>query len=179
MTECKSSFLQLGNVSVLHCKDPCLDTSFITFNQDDLKQKVGKLQSTISHRLMKENFKDLSQGSHVPQKWKGVKQGQGCGAVPTPARGSKRNKKCSMKENPNCPVLAERFLGIQTGLQGELEKLKQDIEDGKASCKERLENIAEKIRQDKQVLAEAQVQLATAAEKIANAGEQLDKATKD
>jgi len=62
MTDCKKKLLQMRNITMLRCTDQCTHKSFIEFNQGDLKQKVAQLQSSVSHELMQDTFKDLFEG---------------------------------------------------------------------------------------------------------------------
>merc|ERR1719272_2255042 len=62
MTDCKEKLVQVDKLSLLHCQDPCTEKSFITFDHDGLKQKVSQLQSSLSHGLMQDTFKDLFEG---------------------------------------------------------------------------------------------------------------------
>merc|ERR1719450_1913701 len=62
MTDCeKKSMMQ---VRPLHCnKDPsCPQESFVTFQDEKLRQQVSHLQSKLSHELMHNTFKDLFAG---------------------------------------------------------------------------------------------------------------------
>ena len=52
----------MKNMALLHCTDECTKKSFIEFNHDGLQQKVNKLQSSLSHELMQDTFKDLFEG---------------------------------------------------------------------------------------------------------------------
>ena len=52
----------MKNMALLHFTDECAKKSFIEFNHDGLQQKVNKLQSSLSHKLMQDTFKDLFEG---------------------------------------------------------------------------------------------------------------------
>merc|ERR1719401_729253 len=62
MTDCEKKLMQLKDIALLHCTDECTKKSFIEFNHDGLQQKINKLQSSLSHELMQDTFKDLFQG---------------------------------------------------------------------------------------------------------------------
>jgi len=65
MTDCdakKQTLVQVEKLSLLNCQDPCTKASFITFNQDALRKQVSQLQSSVSHGLMQDGFKDLFGG---------------------------------------------------------------------------------------------------------------------
>merc|ERR1719486_305950 len=63
MTDCDANKALLAReVSLLRCKDPCTKKSFITFKEDDLKQKISQLQSSTSNKLVQDTFADLFEG---------------------------------------------------------------------------------------------------------------------
>jgi len=62
MTECKKTFVQKEKLALLQCKDPCTQKTFVTFNESALQDKVSQLQSSSSHGLIQDSFKDLFQG---------------------------------------------------------------------------------------------------------------------
>jgi hypothetical protein len=61
MTDCEKSFAQT-KVSLLHCKDPCTKTAFVSFDHTELQKKVSQLKSAFSQHLMTETFADLFEG---------------------------------------------------------------------------------------------------------------------
>merc|ERR1719160_359440 len=42
MTDCDKSFVQMKGLMLLHCRDPCSRKTFVTFNHDELQQKVNQ-----------------------------------------------------------------------------------------------------------------------------------------
>ena len=54
--------IQMEKLALLRCTDECTKKSFIEFNHDGLQQKINKMQSTLSHELMQDTFKDLFEG---------------------------------------------------------------------------------------------------------------------
>merc|ERR1719409_2225549 len=62
MTDCEKKLLQMEKIALLHCTDQCTKKSFIEFNHDGLQQKINKLQSSLSHDLIKSTLADLFQG---------------------------------------------------------------------------------------------------------------------
>merc|ERR1719262_2050558 len=62
MTDCEKKLLQMKEFALLHCTDQCTKKSFIQFNHDGLQQKIGQLQSSLSHDLMQDSFADLFEG---------------------------------------------------------------------------------------------------------------------
>merc|ERR1719247_1474607 len=59
MTDCEKKFLQMEKFALLHCTDQCTKKSFVEFNHNGLQEKINKLQSSLSHELMEDTFKDL------------------------------------------------------------------------------------------------------------------------
>merc|ERR1719453_1545608 len=109
-------------------------------------EKVGELQSTVSHGLMQDTFADLftgieslesveefvQTGDHqkpLVNKTKFNNPPVPRTAVPTnpcndpeagaPSAADKRAAKCTIKKSPQCYKLQERFLLIQSGIQDE------------------------------------------------------------
>merc|ERR1719502_2112663 len=61
MTDCESKkFIQMEQLAVKRCEDEC--GSFVQFNHDGLQSQINKLQSTMSHTLVADTFKDLFEG---------------------------------------------------------------------------------------------------------------------
>jgi hypothetical protein len=193
MTDCKAkSFMQeQKELALLHCQDPCTKTSFITFNQKSLKEKVSQLQSSVSHGLMKDSFKDLFEGveslaateyqapqinktqfNNPPVPRTGV-PGNPCndpnGGAPSAA--DKRAAKCTIAASPQCYKLQERFLLIQSGVKDERDNLLEEIDSMEKNCEETKNTLETQIQNDQDMLSEAQTKLGVATTKEANAGE--------
>merc|ERR1719272_510934 len=197
MTDCDKKLLQMEKLSLLHCQDPCTKKSFVTFNQDSLKQKVSQLQSSVSHGLMQDTFNDLFQGivglesveflqldehqSPVINKTnfsnpplpRTVVPGDPCTskAAGAPTYEHKRKAKCTIRKSPQCYKLQERFLLIQAGVKDERENLLSEIEFTKEACDETAKTLQSQIQDDTNMLADAQTQLAESMTKEANAAE--------
>merc|ERR1740130_15052 len=62
MTDCDKKLVQMEKFALLHCTDQCTKKSFIEFNHEGLQQKINKLQSSLSHDLVLDSFKDLFEG---------------------------------------------------------------------------------------------------------------------
>merc|ERR1719379_1103828 len=68
MTDCeanaKKTFFTQTNQSVglLRCWDTCSKQSFISFNDNALKEKIAQLQSSSSNKLLKDTFNDMFEG---------------------------------------------------------------------------------------------------------------------
>merc|ERR1719487_513392 len=201
MTDCDANKNKFIQTSLLRCLDPCTKKSFITFNQDklgsQLKEKISKLRATSSSKLVQDTFADLFDGvqslettmeftqldSHVEpviNKTKfnnpPVPQTQ----VPMnpctdpnggrPSAATKRAAKCVLT-GAMCYKLQERFLLIQSGIKDDAEALKEDIADMEQHCQDTRETLEEQIKNDEDMLAEAQTKLGLATEKESTAGE--------
>merc|ERR1719379_3353972 len=88
-----------------------------------------------------------------------------------PSQADKRAAKCTIKKSPQCYKLQGRFLAIQGGIQDERDALLEEIEYMETSCEETKKQLETSIANDESLMAAAQVKLATATEKEANAGE--------
>merc|ERR1719253_263130 len=198
MTDCKaSSFISMKKLSVLHCQDPCTKQSFVTFNHNDLKQKVSQLQSSTSRKLMKDTFADLFQGIEGLQGVEflqvaskldrdGNKTAFNNPPVPrtevpedpcndedagAPSAADKRQAKCTISGSPQCYKLQERFLLIQSGIKDERDALLEDINSMEEHCKETKETLEAQIQACEDVISASQTKLAFATEKESVAGE--------
>jgi len=196
MTDCDKKLVQMDKFALLHCTDQCTKKSFIEFNHDGLQEKINKLQSSLSHELMEDTFKDLFEGieslefteflqtdtqiSPVVNKTKfnnapvprtkvpgNPCQDAHAGAPP----GRKRGAKCTIKKSPQCYKLQERFLLIQSGIEDERDELLEHIDMLKRFCEETKNTLEGQISDDENMLSNAQTKLATATEKEATAGE--------
>jgi len=197
MTDCDKKFVQMEKLSLLHCQDPCTKTSFITFNQDSLKQKVDQLKSSVSHGLMQDTFKDLFEGivgldsvdflqldaeqtpfvnktniSKPPEPRTPVPQNpcsDKAGGAPTMTH--KRAAKCTIAHSPQCYKLQERFLLIQAGVKDERDNLLSEISFTEESCQETTDTLQAQIQDDKDRLESASTKLADSMTKEATSVE--------
>merc|ERR1719409_1723264 len=197
MTDCEKKLLQMENFALLHCTDQCTKKSFIEFNHDGLQKKINKLQSSVSHDLMKDTFMDLFQGieslesaeflqvgaiqSPIVNKTKFSNPPVPKTKVPgnpcndpdmgAPSAADKRAAKCTIKKSPQCYKLQERFLLIQSGIEDERDELLEEIAMLEAFRDETKKMLEDQISSDETSLAESQTKLAAATEKEATAGE--------
>jgi len=194
MTDCeKKSFVEMRR-----CEDPCTQKSFLTFNHDSLKQQVAQLQSSASKKLMQDNFADLFEGIESLESVEFLQldmqqapnitktpfnnppvprtevPGNPCndefggGVSPT----HKRAAKCTISKSPQCYKLQERFLLIQSGIKDEKDALLEDIASMEAHCEETKQTLETQIKNDNDMLSNAQTKLGRATEKEATAGEE-------
>merc|ERR1719329_768701 len=186
MTDCKSSmFVQM---KMLRCKDPCTKKSFVTFDHKLLKQQVSQLQSSVSQKIMQENFADLFEGIEglqgaeflqleanvepVINKTKFNNPPVPRTEIPAdpctdpdsgaPSAADKRKAKCTITASPQCPKLQERFLLIQSGIKDEKDALLEDIASMEQHCKETKETLEKEIQDDEDLLGDCQTKLAFA-----------------
>jgi len=197
MTDCDAkSFIQRKEAEVLRCLDPCTKKSFITFKQDSLKQKISQLRSANSNKLVQETFADLFDGvrdlesleflqleaqvdpvvnktafnnppvprTKVPMNPCTDKNG---GA---PSAATKRAAKCVLS-GAQCYKLQERFLLIQAGIKDDRDALLEDIASMEKHCEETRITLETQIKNDEDMLSDAQTKLGFATEKEATAGE--------
>merc|ERR1740130_1769304 len=197
MTDCDKKLLQMKDLALLHCKDECTKKSFIEFKHEGLQKKISKLQSSSSHALMQDTFKDLFEGieslesteflqtnaqiSPVINKTKFSNPPVPRTKVPSnpcsdpgsgaPSADDKRAAKCTIKKSPQCYKLQERFLLIQSGIEDERDELLEHIDMLKQFCEETKNTLQGQIQDDEDMLSNAQTKLAAATEKEATAGE--------
>merc|ERR1719313_3246287 len=200
MTDCDANKALLAReVSVLRCKDQCTKKSFITFKQDDLKKKISQLQSSTSNKLVQDTFADLFEGveamensmefmqldAHVEQspiinktkfnnppvprtKVPMNPCDDAYGGAPSPE--TKRAAKCTLT-GAQCYKLQERFLLIQAGIKDDRDALLEDIASMEKHCEETRITLETQIKNDEDMLSDAQTKLGFATEKEATAGE--------
>merc|ERR1719440_1861668 len=197
MTDCEKKLVQMEKLALLHCTDQCTKKSFVEFNHDGLQEKVGKLQSSLSHELMQDTFKDLFEGVESLESMEFLQTDAEIAPVinktkfsnpPVPrtkvpgnpcndpfkggvSAANKRAAKCTIKKSPQCYKLQERFLLIQAGIQDERDELLQHIDMLKMFCEETKTTLQGQIQDDEDALSNAQTKLAAATEKEATAGE--------
>merc|ERR1719183_1404827 len=205
MTDCKKKLLQTERFALLHCTDQCTHKSFIEFNHGELKQKVSQLQSSVSHNLMQDSFKDLFEGIESLES----AEFMGLGVRQTPAvnktkfnnppvprtkvpsnpcndkngggvsTANKRAAKCTIGASPQCYKLQERFLLIQSGIKDERDNLLQQIANTEKTCEETKQTLETQIQNDEDTLSASQTQLGVATTKEATAGETARQTAKE
>jgi len=198
MTDCEKKLLQTKSLALLSCVDPCTQKKFVKFDHAGLQEKVGQLQSTLSHSLMRDTFSDLFDGvegmesleaseffqtsvhqSPIKNKTqfnnppvpKTQVPGNPCNDpdAGAPSAADKRAAKCTIKKSPQCYKLQERFLLIQAGIQDERDELMDEISMMENFCEETKNTLETEIQNDKDNLEAAQTKLAGATEKEATA----------
>merc|ERR1719460_1639453 len=87
-----------------------------------------------------------------------------------PSAATKRAAKCVLSPGA-CYKLQERFLLIQAGIKDERDALLEDIASMEHHCEETEKTLETQIKDDEDMLSDAQVKLAFATEKEASAGE--------
>ena len=197
MTDCDAkSFIQKKKMDVLRCSDPCTKKSFITFKEDSLKKQISKLRSSRSNKLVQETFADLFDGVRSLESMEFLqldaqidpvinKTEYNNPPVPrtkvpanpcndpdggAPSAATKRAAKCVLSPGA-CYKLQERFLLIQAGIKDERDALLEDIASMEHHCEETEKTLETQIKDDEDMLSDAQVKLAFATEKEASAGE--------
>jgi len=197
MTDCEKKLVQMEHFALLHCTDQCTKKSFIEFNHDGLQKKVNSLQSSLSHELMTDTFKDMFEGieslesvellqtdtqqSPLTNKTKFNNPPTPKTKVPSnpctdpnmgaPSAADKRAAKCTIKKSPQCYKLQERFLLIQSGIEDERDELLEHIGMLEHYCEEAKKTLEDQISNSEDALSNSQTKLAAATEKEATAGE--------
>merc|ERR1719387_370343 len=188
--------MMIMKMDVLRCLDPCTKKSFITFKEDSLKKQISKLRSSRSNKLVQETFADLFDGVRSLESMEFLqldaqiepainKTDFNNPPVPrtkvpanpcndpdggAPSAATKRAAKCVLSPGA-CYKLQERFLLIQAGIKDERDALLEDISSMEHHCEETEKTLETQIKDDEDMLSDAQVKLAFATEKEASAGE--------
>merc|ERR1719498_1074608 len=181
----------------MHCTDQCTSKSFIEFNHTGLQQSINKLQSSLSHELMQDTFKDLFEGIESLESAEFLQLGSRQSPIinktkfnnpPVPrtkvpgnpcndsfaggvSDADKAAAKCTIKKSPQCFKLQSRFLAIQGGIADERDQLLEDIDRVERDCEEQKKTLETAIENDQDLLATSNVKLAAATEKESTAGE--------
>lgn len=197
MTDCDKKLMQTGKLSLLNCQDPCTNKTFVTFDHDELSKKVSQLQSSVSHGLMQNEFKDLVGGIEELTETEFLQLGAHQSPVikktkfnnpPIPrtelpsnpctdpdaggvSHADKAAAKCTIKKSPQCYKLQERFLLIQSGVKDDRDQLLDEIESAKQHCEDTENNLHTQIEMDQSMLDDAQTDLADAMKKEARSAE--------
>jgi hypothetical protein len=207
MTDCeanaKKTFFTQTNQSVglLRCWDTCSKQSFISFNDNALKEKVAQLQSSSSNKLLKDTFNDMFEGiqglqeSEVqlmqinahdtldispvvnktnfsnPPVPRTEVPGNPCNDPLGGAPMKGKRKSKCALTGADCFKLQERFLLIQSGIKDDRDNLKEDIEELSESCSQQADKLMSSIADSEDRLDNAQTKLAEAMSKEATAGE--------
>merc|ERR550514_2336345 len=80
--------------------------------------------------------------------------------------------KCTVAGSPNCPLLRDRFIDIQSGIVDKRDELKRLIAKTEAECEETATNLKSQIADFETRLKKAQTALAEATEAEQEATEQ-------
>jgi len=195
MTDCDKKLLQMDKLALLHCTDQCTKKTFVQFNHGGLQQKINKLQSSLSHELLKNTFADLFEGIESlestellqtnaeltplvnktkfnnPPVPKTEVPANPCTDPNNGAPSAANPNKCTIKKSPQCYILQERFLLIQSGIEDERDELLEHISMLEHYCEETKSTLEAQIADDEDALRNAQTKLAFATEKEATAGE--------
>merc|ERR1719160_1995682 len=197
MTDCEKKLLQVEKLALRRCTDQCSHKSFVQFQHDGLQQKISQLQSSTSRDLMQDTFADMfegieslesveflqldSQQAPVINKTEFNNPPVPRTKVPAnpcndpdggaPSAATKRAAKCTITKSPQCYKLQERFLLIQAGIKDDRDALLEDIASMEHHCEETEKTLETQIKDDEDMLSDAQVKLAFATEKEASAGE--------
>merc|ERR1719446_19844 len=194
MTDCDAKkFVQMRKYALMKCLNPCTKKSFITFKQEELQQKIAKLRSEASNKLVQDTFADLFEGAQSletsfqlvdvepvinktqfnnPPVPKTEVPMNPCsdpyGGAPDPSKMAKA--KCVLSAS-QCYKLQERFLLIQAGIKDDRDALLEDIASMESHCEETRKTLEAQIKNDQDMLSDAQTKRAEATQKEAQAGE--------
>jgi len=198
MTECATSasstpfFLQLGQVSLRHCRNECTKESFISFDHEELRERVSRLKSQVAHSLLQDTFKDFFEGVESlnlletsplvnkttfnnPPVPRTLLPADPCNdkfnGAPTPDDISKGKSTCTISQSPECYKIRERFVNIQAGINDEKDNLMKEIAAMEKGCKATRDILQTQLDNDNNKLREAQLGLAEGTKQEAQAGE--------
>jgi len=125
--------------TLLQCQHQGRGTSFITFGQRVLREQVTELQSRLAQESLQEALKQAYEQAGPSKEEKPVVLAQESLPRPRGRRrlqvpGRMRRHKCGMKSNPSCPLMRDKFLEIQAGVEDKEAALKAELRRLDASC---------------------------------------------
>eukprot|EP00928_Gymnodinium_smaydae_P039016 TRINITY_DN26760_c0_g1_i1.p1 TRINITY_DN26760_c0_g1~~TRINITY_DN26760_c0_g1_i1.p1 ORF type:complete len:551 (-),score=138.06 TRINITY_DN26760_c0_g1_i1:1105-2598(-) len=192
MTDCDTTPATTGKkLLLLSCQDECTGESFITFHDGELGRASSALQSKAAQQLLQEGLSatddadlDLSQADddgsrNVTKPTEEEIDVEPPVFVPRsspckqPKVSDKRASKCSIKNNPSCLPLQERFLLIQAGIKDKKDELQEELNHMEKDCSDGSANFRAMIDDFESRLKDQQTKLASATQKLSVSNEQM------
>merc|ERR1719482_2522020 len=140
--------------------------SFLTLGHNVIRKKLAQLQTASAREgIQKALAGALGRNAQTPANATGME-------VETEPDEEKQLAKCSIAGSPNCPLLKDRFIDIQSGIQDKYDELKQEIAQLEEECASTVANLMAQIAEFEAKLKKAQTQLAESTEQLNDAMEQ-------
>jgi len=139
LTECgPSGFLQTDQVQLLKCRDEC--GAFVAVNHSALEAKLAKLQSPVARKSVQNSLREMLVQSNVakPTEFKNAPLPQQ--AIPKDPCNDisydtgKGKGGCSLRTNPNCLNLQNKFLTIMSDTVDKRDELLDELEELRIGC---------------------------------------------
>jgi len=149
LTECQGDFLQTSKVSLLKCRDDC--PSFIDVDHPEIQVHLSKLQSPAVKKRVQDGLRELMEEHAEPEDallqtgaepqvtvWSNDPLPQA--RIPAdPCRGisydnGKKTGGCSLRTNPNCKNLQNKFVTIQSDTVDKKDELLDTLDKHNKAC---------------------------------------------
>jgi hypothetical protein len=154
MTECGPAFLQAEEAHIVECKHRCMNKSFMAFRHEGLNSQLAKLKSAAVRQLVQRSLRRLADSpvaaSALPVDENGtvlvnvtVFKNQPLSQQPLPKDPCKGisydaggKPGCTLRSNPQCFNLQNKFLNIQGETVDTRERLLSEISELEKNCEE-------------------------------------------
>eukprot|EP00747_Dinoflagellata_sp_TGD_P156417 gnl/TRDRNA2_/TRDRNA2_177661_c10_seq3.p1 gnl/TRDRNA2_/TRDRNA2_177661_c10~~gnl/TRDRNA2_/TRDRNA2_177661_c10_seq3.p1 ORF type:complete len:907 (+),score=200.21 gnl/TRDRNA2_/TRDRNA2_177661_c10_seq3:93-2723(+) len=178
MAKCDGSFIQVqkcsSDAALLQDKKSHRrhELSLISVQQSSLMDDLDLLQHPYSKMLVQEEIDELYRMTEtapsfvetdseleidlIQPKKKGPKN-----STDDPPR-SKAQRKCSVKKNPNCKHMRDKFLQILSGIQDKADSMRRQLAKVRLGCETQTKNLEAQIDESETRLKEQQSLLASA-----------------
>eukprot|EP00747_Dinoflagellata_sp_TGD_P210728 gnl/TRDRNA2_/TRDRNA2_83990_c0_seq1.p1 gnl/TRDRNA2_/TRDRNA2_83990_c0~~gnl/TRDRNA2_/TRDRNA2_83990_c0_seq1.p1 ORF type:complete len:838 (-),score=170.62 gnl/TRDRNA2_/TRDRNA2_83990_c0_seq1:60-2573(-) len=187
-----------ASMMLLQCQEPT-GASFITFGRRALQRKMAQPMSSSVMQALQEGLQEVYARAKVPTKGptsllmvshkhrshphrRGhqslIAHGRFVKQMPVLTNATddppkkKAQRKCAMKEKPDCPFMFERMAQIQTTVLDKAVELKRQLEVLQGNCAKTVSTLKEQIKGQSLLLSEGQTDLATSSKDQAGAEEQ-------
>jgi len=157
---------QCNTASLLQCTHK--KGKFFTLGHRALRTKLAQLKSATAREGIQKALAGVLGGSAQ------VPNGTAAGAmeVDTEPDPEKQLAKCTVADSPNCPLLRDRFIDIQSGIVDKRDELKHEIAQLQEECANSIANLMSQIADFEAKLKKAQTHLAESTEQLNDAMEQ-------
>merc|ERR1740123_127584 len=176
LTECDNGFLQTSEISLMKCREEC--SSFVDVDHRELQVHLSKLQSPAVKEKVQDGLREVMEESEPEESLLQIgakKQPTNFTNAPLPqvklpadpCRGisyddGKRKGGCSLRTNPNCHNLQNKFVNIMSDtvdkrddLLDELDKLNKGCALTKTTLEAEITSFEIKLGSENSKLAEA------------------------
>merc|ERR1719502_444227 len=160
---------QCNTASLLQCSHKH-GGKFLTLGHRSIRAKLAKLKSKEAREGIQKALAGILGGTaQVPT---ANSTAAGAMEVDTEPDPEKQLAKCTVSDSPNCPLLRDRFIDIQSGIVDKRDELKHQLAQLQEECANTIANLMSQIADFEAKLKKAQTHLAESTEQLNDAMEQ-------